>query len=305
MPCWNYEKPLLQQGLFALARGLDSGKKEQAFGLIPYLLPAMKAFLTLLVTGLLAAAATLPSRAQNGPVVVDFAAERGAVFQISLDNRPLTVRPTGQLHLENLAPGQHWAEFTVLGQPGAPLRVRAALWLEPGLATSFVLTQRPGYGLQLRQVGTAALAGYGYEGQGRTYGQPEATGPGQAGYPPYPPLAGQPPYPPAPGYPAPEAGYLVPMRSADVANLAQALRRCNFDDKRLPLLYQALAQSSLRAGDLALLVRTMTFSDSQKETAKFGYAHLVDPQNFYRVLEALTFSTSANEILADLGLARR
>ncbi|MEJ7662031.1 MAG: hypothetical protein WKG07_21900 [Hymenobacter sp.] len=96
----------------------------------------MKAFLTLLVTGLLAAAATLPGRAQNGPVAVDFAAERGAVFQLTLDDRPLTVRPTGQLHLENLAPGQHWAEFTVLGQPE---RARSAcglpLWLEPGLAT--------------------------------------------------------------------------------------------------------------------------------------------------------------------------
>ncbi|MEJ7662030.1 MAG: DUF4476 domain-containing protein [Hymenobacter sp.] len=114
------------------------------------------------------------------------------------------------------------------------------------------------------------------------------------------------PLPPAPGYPAPEARATWCLcASADVVNLAQALRRCNFDDKRLPLLYQALAQSSLRAGDLALLVRTMTFNDSQKETAKFGYARLVDPQNFYRVLEALTFATSANETLADLGLARR
>ena len=266
----------------------------------------MKTLLTFAIAGLLLGAATLPGRAQNGPVAVDFAAERGAVFQVVLDNQPLTVRPTGQLHLENLTPGRHWAEFTVLG-PGAPRRVRAAFWLEPGLATRFVLTQRPGYGLQLRQVGTAALDGYGYEGQGRTYGSPDEADPGAAGYPPYPPVGGlgQPPYPPGPGYPAPNAGYLLPMSPAEVADLVQALRRCSFDSRRLPLLHQALAHSYLQSADLALLVRTMTFSDSQKETAEFGYAHLSDPHNFYRVLEALTFSTGASEILADLGLARQ
>ena len=260
----------------------------------------MKSLLTLVVAALLTGAAARPGRAQSLPVAADFAAERGTAFQLLLDNQPVPGQRSGQVYLENLAPGQHWVDFLVEGPWGAPRRVRAAVWLEPGLATSFVLTQRPGYGLQLRQVGTTALAGYGYAGQGRTYGQPDG---GRNGA--YPPVASPAPYPPNSDYPAPEAGYLVPLSPADVADLAQALRRCPFDDKRLPLLHQALAHSYLHAADLALLVRTMTFDNSQKETARFGYAHLADPQNFHRVLEALTFPSSATEVLNSLGLASR
>jgi hypothetical protein len=272
-----------------------------------------------------------PSLAAQPLAVVNFSVERGQPFSLLLDGQPVT-RPTAQqVHLDNVAPGEHQVE---LGLASAPRgrngqRLRATIWLEEGLETSFVLTQRPGYGWQLRQVSTAALPGYGYEDQPGTYalpadpgynnqpanapagpaGYPATAGPGYpagpggavgAGYPP----AGPPPYQPSAGYPAP-GGYPLSLSRQDAAGLVRALRECSFDDRRLPLFYQAVGRSYVRADDLAAMVQTMSFSVSQQKVAEFGYVHLADPQNFYRVLAALTFRSDAGTILDHLGLPRQ
>jgi len=303
----------------------------------------MKALFTYCLLGLLTLAGARPSYAAEPPAVVNFSVERNLAFSLVLDGQPVT-RPTAQqVHLDNVAPGEHQVELSLAAPPrgrSGP-RIQATVWLEEGLETSFVLTQRPGYGWQLRQVSTAALPGYGYEDQPGTYGQP--AGPdyggqpspapaGPAGYPPtagpgyptgpsYPagpgyPAGGAPGYPPAGGgypapngYPAPSGspapgGYLIPLGQRDAADLVQTLRQCNFDDKRLPIFYQAVGRTYVRADDLAAMVRTMTFSASQQKVAEFGYAHLADPQNFHRVLAALTFPSDAGAVLNHLGLPR-
>ena len=281
----------------------------------------MKALLTLCLASLLLLAGAPASYADAPLVVANFSVERGLFFSLTLDGQPLT-RLSGQVHLDTLAPGQHQVTFDLVptsGRGRRPRPVQATVWLEEGLETSFVLTQRPGFGWQLRQVSTAALPGYGYADQPGTYTQPAPEAaynapPSEAGYPPvagsgypaapaYPAGAG---YPSRPVYPAAApaypAGAYVP--NSDVASLIAALKQCSFDDKRLPLFYQAVGRSYVRADDLALMVRTMTYSDSQCQVAEFGYGHLSDPQNFQRVLAALTFSTDASTILDKLGLRR-
>ncbi len=271
-----------------------------------FLFSAMKLLYSVLLTAALALATALSSYA-NGPLtVVSFSAERGLPFRLTLDGRTAPgLAP--QVRLDNLAPGRHLVELGLDAGPVGrrPVRVRAAVWLEEGLETSFVLTERPGSGWQLRQVGTAALPGYGYEGQGNTYadgGEYPAPGGSGGANPPYPPIVSG---PAGPAYPAaPGAGYLRPLSPQDADDLTEALRRCPFDDRRLLLLRQALSNSYLRSSELAAMLKTMSFSDSQKEVARFGYPHLADPQNFYRVCEAFTFSTDANAVLKELGLTR-
>lgn len=317
----------------------------------------MKALFTYCLAGLLIFAGAQSSQAATPPVVVNFSVERGQAFSLLLDGQAVT-RPTAQqVHLDNVAPGAHQVEVSLpTAQRGRGPRVQASIWLEEGLETSFVLTQRPGYGWQLRQVSTTALPGYGYEDQPGTYAQPidpgytgqpgnvpagptdyppttgpaggypgnsggypPTTGPtggyptGPAGYPPttgptgsYPGGAG---YPPTGSYPAPggysgPGSYLQPLSRQDAADLVRTLRQYSFDDKRLPLFYQAVGRTYVRADDLAAMVRTMTFSESQQKAAEFGYAHLVDPQNFHRVLAALTFPSDASRVLDHLGLPR-
>jgi hypothetical protein len=258
-------------------------------------------------------ASAYPSYAADPPLTIaNFSVERGLPFSLLLDGQPVTQPTAPQLHLDYLTPGQHAVELrlgSTLRGRGGP-RIRAAVWLEEGLETSFILTQRPGAGWQLRQVSTTALPGYGYEDQPGTYSQPAPTAPAYADAPTgsptgpsYPPVAA-PAYPPALGYSAPVPTYPAPFSSPDVADLVQALKQCSFDDKRLPIFYQAMSRAYVRADDLAAMVRTMTYSDSQQQVATFGYAHLNDPQNFQHVLAALTFSTDASSVLDKLGLKR-
>ena len=288
----------------------------------PPLPTAMNALFTSCLAALLLLLGATPSQAGPPLAVANFSAEKGLPFSLTIDGQPVPAT-TPQVHLDNIAPGAHSVEMAF----GTALkgrnrgRVRADVWLEEGLETNFVLTQRPGRGWQLRQVGTLALPGYGYEDQPGTYAQPgpAASDPAPAGPSgSYPPTAGPPAgYPAGPGYPTgptyggPPVGYpapggypAAPVANSDIAGLVQALKQCSFDDKRLTLFYQAISRAYLRSDELAQLVRTMTYSESQCQVAEFGYAHLSDPQNFHRVLDALTFSTDASTVLTKLGLSR-
>ena len=125
------------------------------------------------------------------------------------------------------------------------------------------------------------------------------------GYPgSYPPS----PAPNAPGYPSgyspgpADGSYLRPLAPAEVTDLTQALRSRSFDDARLPIVKQALAQSAVRADELAQLIGTLSFDKSRIELAEYGYAHLSDPQNFYRVYDVLHYPSSIREVQQALGL---
>ena len=115
----------------------------------------MKKVLFLLLAGLGAAGAALagPPPAAN----VNFASERGVPFAVVLDGWPLTRALARQVHAERLAPGPHYADFSVPMPYGGFVRLRRRVWLEPGLETSFVLLARPGRPLDLRQVGAVVL----------------------------------------------------------------------------------------------------------------------------------------------------
>ena len=118
----------------------------------------MKKALLITLAGLFAAAA--PARAHGPmPANVNFASERGVPFGLVLDGRPLTRGLARQIHVDRLAPGLHWADFSVPTAYGRAVRFRSRVWLEPGLETTFVLIARPGRPLDLRQVNAVALYG--------------------------------------------------------------------------------------------------------------------------------------------------
>ena len=118
----------------------------------------MKKALLIALAGLFAAVA--PAQAHGPmPANVNFASERGVPFGLVLDGRPLTRDLARQVHVDRLAPGLHWADFSVPTAYGRAVRFRSRVWLEPGLETTFVLIARPGRPLDLRQVNAVALYG--------------------------------------------------------------------------------------------------------------------------------------------------
>lgn len=131
----------------------------------------MKKALLLLLASLSAAGAAL---AHPPAANVNFTSERGVPFAVVLDGRPLTRGLTRQVHLEQLAPGLHYADFSVPTPYGGAARLRSRVWLEPGLETTFVLLARPGRPLDLRPAGAVALYRPAY-GAGR-YGNRRGSG---------------------------------------------------------------------------------------------------------------------------------
>jgi hypothetical protein len=152
----------------------------------------MKPFVTLAATALFTWTATAAFAAP--PANANFSAERGQPFSLVLDGRLLTQPLARQVHVGPLLPGRHWADFTLPSPYGRSLHFRTAVWLQPGVETSYVLLLRPGYGPQLQQVGAVALYGPGRVGQGYPGAYPPPNAPYGGSYPvqPAPPYGNQP-----------------------------------------------------------------------------------------------------------------
>ena len=294
-----------------------------------------KAFLFALA-GLLAAVA--PALAHPpGAANVNFSSERGVPFGLVLDGRPLTRGVAREVHVDQLVPGLHWADFTVPTAYGGAVRFRSRVWLEPGLETTFVLIARPGRPLDLREVGAVALCagprgygqGYAYDddddnspapyppggypyngGHANNGGYPNApNGPG--GYPGGPANGN---YPNGPGYPnSGGAGYYPGSTTSsyrvlapqDVNGLVQAVRQRPFEAGKLSTAREALGQSSIQSEDLKRVLRSLDFEASRVELAKFAYPHVADPQNFYQVYEAFDFDASVQDVQQAVGAVAR
>lgn len=261
------------------------------------------------------------------PANVNFTAERGVPFGLLLDGRPLTRGMARQVHVDQLLPGQHWADFTVPTPYGQPLRFRSRVWLQPGLETTFVLVMRPGRPLYLQQVNAVALYGrgrgygnsYGYSSPYQPYNAPAPYGQGsypapQGSYGVSPAVPGGYPngnyadggtgnYPGTGGSNGPDGNYpgtasasyrtLAPQ---EMSGLLQAVQRQRFDADKLRTAKDALAQSALPTDDLKRLLLTLDFEASRLELAKYGYDHVTDPQNFERVYDTLNFEASKQEL---------
>lgn len=161
--------------------------------------------------------------------------------------------------------------------------------------------------------------GYPSQGQGQPQGYPAPTpaptypGQQQPGYP-APNTPGGYNNAPNPGYPdasrdggnyngeTDAAGTFQPFEPGEVNELAQDLRQISTDTERLRTATQALDQSSLSAGDLTTLMQTFTRDESRIELARFGYAHVSDPQNFSQVYRALQFKSSIRALRQAVGL---
>ena len=324
----------------------------------------MKALFTLAASVLLTYTAIAAPPAP--PATANFASERGQAFSLVLDGRLLTRPLARQVHVGQLLPGQHWADFSLPTAYGPPMRFRTAVWLQPGVETSYVVVVRPGYGPQLRQVSAVPLYGpaYGPGGYGGGYPPPPrpggayGSGPGGAyngggyganggaygggnNYPNYPnsaPYGGQnggygnapaylggygpggaaAPGNPTGGYPGSPAtgGYnqgapgsgnqnAAALQPADVQGLVQDLRSRTGDEERVDLAKQALNQATVRADELAQLINTLDNDEARIDLAEYGYEHVSDPANFYRVYGALRSAADVREVQQALGLPQR
>lgn len=82
------------------------------------------------------------------------------------------------------------------------------------------------------------------------------------------------------------------MHKEDFQDALRTIRNQGFDSGKLRVAKQVARQNLLRSGQVKRIMLTMSFESSRLDFAKFAYASVVNPDKYYVVNEAFSFSSS-------------
>lgn len=88
------------------------------------------------------------------------------------------------------------------------------------------------------------------------------------------------------------------ITSPDLEHLLSAIDAQHFADDQLAVLRSAIAGRYFRTTQVLAITVLFAFDDDKVEAASMLYDRTIDPQDWYRVLSDLTFSSSRRELLA-------
>ncbi len=83
----------------------------------------------------------------------------------------------------------------------------------------------------------------------------------------------------------------------EVTAMAARMKAQSFDSDRLALGKVIVASANLTASQIAYLAQTIDFSNTQVEFLKYAYQYCVDPANYYKTVDVLTFSSDKKKVL--------
>ena len=89
-------------------------------------------------------------------------------------------------------------------------------------------------------------------------------------------------------------GYAMSPRQLD--DMLSSLRKQTFEDTRIKTAKQMISNNCLSSAQVAKMCLEFTFEANRLELAKFAYAYCVDPNNYYKVNDVFTFSSSTDEL---------
>jgi len=90
--------------------------------------------------------------------------------------------------------------------------------------------------------------------------------------------------------------YMTSMRAGDFTNLKRTAQSQRFESEKLMVVKQALSVNYFTVSQVKELMQLFTYDESKLEIAKLAYERTVDRENYYRVNEELTYSSSKEEL---------
>lgn len=110
-----------------------------------------------------------------------------------------------------------------------------------------------------------------------------------------------------PGNPS---GYVPAMDQRQFDVLLRSVNNEAFDDQKMPIIKMATLKNNFTSSQVASLIKTLSFSKSQIEMAKYLFKYSTDPENYYTIVgNSFTFSTDKrelekyiNQVLRDLNI---
>jgi hypothetical protein len=83
----------------------------------------------------------------------------------------------------------------------------------------------------------------------------------------------------------------------EMATLLLRMKSETFDSDRLAAGKVIVASNALTANQIAQLAQTIDFSATQVEFLKYAYVYCVDPANYQRAVDVLTFSSDKKKVM--------
>jgi len=87
-----------------------------------------------------------------------------------------------------------------------------------------------------------------------------------------------------------------PMNQGAFGQFLGQLSSQSFESTKLTLARQVLGSNWFTSEQVRQMMTQMTFEDSKVEIARLGYNRVLDPQNYFTVNSAFTFSSSVDEL---------
>ncbi|MEX1187725.1 MAG: DUF4476 domain-containing protein [Bacteroidia bacterium] len=87
-----------------------------------------------------------------------------------------------------------------------------------------------------------------------------------------------------------------PMNQGSFSQVLNQLSSQSFESTKISLARQIMTSNWFTSEQIRQMMTQMTFEDSKVEIARSGYNRVVDPQNYFVVNSAFTFSSSVDEL---------
>lgn len=92
-------------------------------------------------------------------------------------------------------------------------------------------------------------------------------------------------------------GRVEPMSQGQFESLLKGVNNESFDDRKVAMIKMSTINSYFTSQQVAQLVKTLSFSKSQLDIAKYLFKFSVDPENYYRIVgNAFSFTTTKREL---------
>lgn len=107
--------------------------------------------------------------------------------------------------------------------------------------------------------------------------------------------------PSQPTTPTPTVNPVTPVQptcinNEDYKSMLSTLKKESFDDTRLDLAKSFIQNIGINATQINGFIKTFSFEKNKIEFAKYAYVKCIDKQNYYKVYDSFSFSSSKKEV---------
>ena len=91
-------------------------------------------------------------------------------------------------------------------------------------------------------------------------------------------------------------GCTPPVNSERLEDMAKTVKNQTFGDDKVRVTKQIVRSNCITLDQLIVLLNEFDWDDGKLEIAKFAYDHVYDLENYYKVYNLFTFSSSGEEL---------